>query len=396
MRTYEFRLYPNGRQLRRLNFCLDACRFAYNWALADRRDLYRYAKCSASFHDQSRYLKELKKTYPFLSEVHAHVLQTALKRADLSFKSFFRRCKSGQKPGYPRFKGRDWFDSFSFKENGNGFRLDGRRLRISKVGRVRIRLHREILGRIATCIVKRRADGWFALFAVRTDPVEPNGLCNPVGMDVGLNRFAVLSTGEEIPNPRLLKKAQDDLKVCQRELARKAKGSARREKQRAKLARKHLRVQRCRKDFHFSVATRLVREFNPIFVEELDVVGLVRKATEDRRNHKKRCTKSENILDAAWGMFVSRLRSKAESAGSAVKAVKPRGTSQECSGCGTVVRKELWERVHSCPICGLVMDRDWNAALNILCRGLSAERTVLSARGRVGEPAPRTREATPL
>lgn len=396
MKTYEFRLYPNKRQRKRLISYLDAGRFVYNWALADRRDMWRIAKCSTNFYDQSKYLVELRKEHPFLSEVHVHALQTTLKRADLAFQSFFKRCRAGQKPGYPRFKGKDWFSSFSFKENGNGFELDGKRLRLSRIGRVRIRLHRDIDGEIATCTIKRRADGWFALFSVETEPAKPSELYNPVGVDVGLNSFVVLSTGEKIKNPKLLKKARDELKTCQRQLSKKKNGSTRRARHKNRLALRHLRVWRCRKDFHFNVAARLVREFNPIFIEGLDIKGLIVKATEDKKARKKSRAKSENILDAGWGMFVSRLRSKAESAGSAIKAREARGTSQECSGCGEVVKKELWERMHSCPHCGLVKDRDWNAALNILNRGLQLERTVPAARGQVSELPPGTREATPL
>jgi len=396
VKTYEFRLYPNKRQRKRLISYLDAGRFVYNWALADRRDMWRIAKCSTNFYDQSKYLVELRKEHPFLSEVHVHALQTTLKRADLAFQSFFKRCRAGQKPGYPRFKGKDWFSSFSFKENGNGFELDGKRLRLSRIGRVRIRLHRDIDGEIATCTIKRRADGWFALFSVETEPAKPSELYNPVGVDVGLNSFVVLSTGEKIKNPKLLKKARDELKTCQRQLSKKKNGSTRRARHKNRLALRHLRVWRCRKDFHFNVAARLVREFNPIFIEGLDIKGLIVKATEDKKARKKSRAKSENILDAGWGMFVSRLRSKAESAGSAIKAREARGTSQECSGCGEVVKKELWERMHSCPHCGLVKDRDWNAALNILNRGLQLERTVPAARGQVSELPPGTREATPL
>jgi putative transposase len=396
MKTYEFRLYPNKRQQKRLVGYLDACRLVYNWALADRRDMWQVAKCSTNFYDQSKYLVELKKEFPRLSRIHVHALQTTLKRADLAFQAFFRRCKAGEKPGYPRFKGKDWFSSFSFKEDGNGFELDGKRLRLSRIGRVRIRLHRDIIGKVATCTIKRRADGWFALFAVETEPASPSELNNPVGVDMGLNFFAVLSTGEKIKNPRLLKKAQDELKTCQRQLHKKKNGSTRRARQKNRLARMYLKVQRCRKDFHNKVANRLVKEFNPIFVEGLDIKGLISKATRDKKARKRFSAKSENILDAAWSMFVSRLRSKAESAGSATKAKEARGTSQECSGCGEVVKKELWERIHSCPHCGLVKDRDWNAALNILNRGLQLERTVPAARDQVPELLPRTREATPL
>lgn len=370
LRTYEFKLKPTRPQQRRLLDVLDASRHVYNWALEDRRNLHGYAKCPTSLNDQSRFLKELRKQKPWLEDVHVHVLQTALKRLDLAFQAFFRRAKAGRKPGYPRFKGRDRFDSFSFKEEGNGFRLDGKRLRLSKVGRVRVRLHREIPGEARTCTVKRRADGWFALFVVEVPNADPNPLFNPVGIDVGLNSFAVLSTGERVENPRLLKKAQSNLKREQRSLSRKKRGSNGRRKQRARLARKHLKIQRCRKDYHCKVASNLVRRFNPIFVERLDIRGLVRKAVEDKRQRKKIRAKSENILDAAWGMFVQRLGSKAENAGSVIETVEPRGTSQGCSRCGATVRKVLDERIHSCYACGMEMDRDLNAAVNILNRGM--------------------------
>ena len=396
MRTYEFRLYPTPSQKRRLNDYLDACRWTYNWALDDRQVLYRYGKCSTGFCDQSKFLIELKKWKPSLEGVHVHVLQTILKRLDLAFQAFFRRIREGEKPGYPRFKGKDWFTSFSFKEEGNGFKLEGKRLRLSKIGRVRIRRHREIKGQIKTCILKRRADGWYVLFGVETEPVPKNTLNNPVGIDMGLNSFAVLSNGEKIKNPRFLKKVQTELKKQQRVYSRRKKGSAREAEAKELLAKSHLKVERCRKDFQCNIAADLVSRFNPLFVENLDIMGLVRKAVEDKKQHKKFRAKSENILDAAWGKFLQRLGSKAENAGSATIAIEPRGTSQECSGCGMVVKKGVEERTHSCPYCGLVLDRDENAARNILSRGLQTERTVLSGSRQVGVLPVPNREATPL
>jgi len=343
-----------------------------------------------------------------LSEVHVHALQTTLKRADQAFQAFFNRVKQGQKPGYPRFKGRDFFNSFSFKEYGNGFKLEGKRLKLSRIGRVRIRQHREIKGKLCTCTIKRRADGWYALFTVEQDPVEPNQLNNPVGMDMGLNSFAVLSDGSRIKNPRFLKKAQAELKQAQRILSRKTIGSNRRRKQRDQLARKHLRVQRCRKDFHFKAANELVQRYNPIVFEKLDIKGLIQKSQEDKNKYKRVRAKSENMLDAGWRMFLEKVRSKAESAGSATKAVEPRGTSQKCSDCGQTVKKSLDERRHECPFCGLRMDRDLNAARNILHLGIKdlhlgmdvVELGLVGAgpagRDQVAELVPMNREATPL
>ena len=372
LKTYEFKLQPTKCQKQRLVDMLDAARYVYNWGLEDRVNMYRYAKYSTSFYDQSKYLKELRKEKPWLEDVHVHVLQGSLKRLDLAFKAFFRRLKNGEKPGFPRFKGQYFFNSFSFKEYGNGFGLQGKRLSLSKIGRIRINLHREIIGEIKTCIVKRKADGWYAFLGVEVPEPKPSQLDNPVGLDLGLNSFAVLSDGEKIKNPRLLKKALDEVKHEQRLLDNKERASKRRAKQREKLARKHLKVERHRRDFHFKLANMLVENFNPIVVEDLDIMGLIRKAVEDKRNGKKVCAKSENILDAGWGLFLQRLGSKAANAGSAIKAVEPRGTSQECCRCGKVVRKGLDERVHDCPFCGLVIDRDVNAAINILKRWLIA------------------------
>ena len=372
LKTYEFKLQPTKCQKQRLVDMLDAARYVYNWGLEDRVNMYRYAKYSTSFYDQSKYLKELRKEKPWLEDVHVHILQGSLRRLDLAFKAFFRRLKNGEKPGFPRFKGMHFFNSFSFKEYGNGFELQDKRLFLSKIGRVRINLHRDIVGEIKTCTVKRMADGWHAFLGVEAPDPKPNLLYSPVGLDLGLNSFAVLSNGEKVRNPRLLKKALNEVKHEQRLLDNKERNSKRRAKQREKLVRKHLKVERCRRDFHWKLAGMLVKQFNPIVIEDLDIMGLIRKAVEDKRKGNKICAKSENILDAGWGLFLQRLGSKAANAGSAIKAVEPRGTSQECCRCGKVVRKGLDERVHDCPFCGLVIDRDVNAAINILKRWLIA------------------------
>ena len=389
-RTYEFKLSPTKSQEERLVYCLDASRSVYNWALEDRRDLYQYGKCSTSFYDQCKWLVELKKERPWLCDVHVHILQTALKRVDLAFQAFFRRIREGQKPGYPRFKGKNYFKSFSFKENENGFKLERKRLSISKVGRVRIRRHREIEGKIKSCTIKRLADGWFAYIVTEVPDPPKNMLFKPVGVDMGLNCFAADSDGGKAKNPRILKKALADIKRQQRVLARREKKSGRRQDAKDVLGKMHLKVERCRKDFHYEVAGDLIARFNPLFFEALDIVEMIRKATQDKKEHKKYAAKSENILDAAWGKFLQRIRSKARNAGSVIMTVDPRGTSQRCSGCCAVVKKGLNVRIHSCPWCGLTIDRDLNAAINILLLGLmllreeGTEWIVLSAREQVG------------
>lgn len=337
---------------------LDACRFVYNWGIEDRKNLWGYCHTSTDFYGQMGYLKHLKCEHLFLKDVHAHLLQSALRRVDRSFQAFFRRVKAGETPGYPRFKGRDWYDSFTFPEWGNGCAFDGKRLFLSKIGRVRIVLHRSIVGTIKTCTVKRQADGWFVVFSVIVADPALSTVQNPAGIDVGLKTFAALSTGEKIENPRFLRTAEQDLKIAQRKVSKRKKGSQRRRNAVQHLRLAHQRVQRSRKSFQFTQAHRLVKKFNPIFVEDLNIKGMV-------KNHAL----AKAISDASWGQFRSILSHSAESAGVAVIAVKAHGTSQVCV-CGNPVLKDLSIRVHRCSSCGLIEDRDVVSAKVILQRGL--------------------------
>jgi putative transposase len=360
---------------------LDACRFVYNWGLEDRRNLLDYCRVSTHFYDQSHYLKPLKAANPWLKEVHAHPFQDALRRVERSFDGFFRRVRKGGKTGYPRFKGKGWYDSFTFKEWKNGCGFDGKRLSLSKIGRVRVVLHRPVEGEIKTCTVKRRADGWYALFSVLVHDPKPSEISNPVGIDVGLESFATLSTGEKIENPRHLRKNEREFRIAQRKVSRRKKGSHRRRKAVRYLRLAHLRIQRSRRSFHFTQAYRLVKRFNPIFVEALKIRGMVRNP------HL-----AKSISDASWGQFLGILSHSAESAGGASIAVEARGSSQECAVCGVEVPKRLRERVHGCWNCGSLEDRDVKAARVILRRGLGRP---------VGEEAcrkahPRIREAARL
>lgn len=379
-KTYEFRLRPTRPQERRLVATLDGCRFAYNWGVEDRKVLWQYCHVSTNFYDQSRFLRRLKVEHPFLKEVHAHPLQDALRRVDRAFQAFFRRVKGGEKPGYPRFKGRNWYDSFTFKEWGNGASFDGRRLSLAKIGRVRIVLHRPIDGNIKLCTIKRKADGWYALFSVVVAESKPSKVNRPVGIDVGLEAFATLSTGERIDNPRHLRAAQRELRLAQRKVARRKKGSRRRRKAVAHLRLVHQRVERSRKSFHFTQAHRLSERFNPIFVENLNIRNMVRNPRLAR-----------SISDASWGQFLGILSRSAESAGGATIAVEAQGTSQECPECGRRAPKKLSERRHVCG-CGCVMSRDVASAKVILARGLGRP----IGEGACSKTLPEIREAAGL
>ena len=380
-KTYEFRLKPTRAQERRLLATLNACRFVYNWGIEDRKALWQYCHVSTNFNDQSIYLKHLKGATPGLREVHAHPLQDALRRVERSFERFFLRVKTGEKPGFPRFKGKDWYDSFTFKEWKNGASFDGKRLFLSKIGRARIVRHRPIEGEIKTCTIKRRADGWYALFSVVAEDAQPSEVNNPVGIDVGIATFAALSTGEKIENPQFLRRSERALTIAQRKVSLRKKGSFRRKKAVQHLRLEHLRVQRSRRSFHFTQAHRLARRFNPIFVENLNIKGML-------GNHAL----AKSISDASWRQFLGILSRSAESAGGACMAVEVRGTSQECSECGVIVQKPLSERIHRCWKCGLVLDRDVNAARVILKRGLGRP----IGEGAGSQLVPMIREAAPL
>jgi putative transposase len=279
---------------------------------------------------------------------------------DRAFQAFFRRCKSGEKPGYPRFRGRGWYDSFSYPQfgAGRGARIEDGRLILSRVGSIRLCADRPLHGKPKTCTLRRRADGWYASIVCEYEPCPWPATGESVGIDLGIEAFATLDTEERISHPRPLKRAQRKLKFAQRRLSRRAKGSNRRRKARVLLAKAHLRVQRARLDHLHKVAHDLVSRFDTIYVEKLNVRAMV-------KNHPL----AQAISDVGWALFVSVLGGKAESAGRRVIEVDPRYTSQDCSNCGARVPKKLSERWHFCPFCGFSCHRDENAARNTRKKG---------------------------
>ena len=363
-RTFEYRLYPTRKQAAVFDRALWSCRKLYNAMLWQRQLAYHGGtKRSLSLRTQRAQLTDLRTSDPEYGALHTHILQDVAIRLDRSFKAFFRRCKAGEKPGYPRFKGRDRYNSLTYFEASNGsVRIKGGRVSFSKLAEnVRVMLHRPIRGTLKTATLRRKASGWYVLFScddVPPDPALAAG-AGEVGIDVGLTHFATLSDGSTIANPRYQRAAEAALTAAQRRLSRKLRGSNRRRKARAILAGHHEKVHSQRKDFHFKTARALVQRFGFIAVEDLDINDMV-QSDGQRSLHR-------SIADASWGNFLRTLEHKAEEAGATVVRVEPRGTTQDCSGCGAVVHKTLRERVHRCA-CGLVLDRDLNAARNILQR----------------------------
>ena len=361
MKTYIWKLKPTKPQLAAMEQTVEVCRHLYNGALAERKDAWENEKRSVNFAQQCASLPLLKEKSAYLPHIHSQVLQDVMHRVNRSFENFFRRVKAGDTPGYPRFKGEHWYDSFQYRQYGNGAKFDAQgRLGLSKIGAVRVCKDRLLTGTPKTVAITRRADGWYACIACDTAPEPLPKTGDSIGVDVGLESFATLSNGETIANPRLLRHAERQLKIAQRRVSRRKTGSERRKKARVLLAKAHLKVRRARLDFCHKTAHGLVVRFDTIAVEKLNITGMV-------KNHPL----AKSISDAGWGLFVSILTPKAESAARQVSAVNPAYTSQDCFNCGKRVPKKLSVRLHSCPHCGFEANRDHNAALNILNKALN-------------------------
>jgi|SRR5690348_3590908 len=287
-------------------------------------------------------------------------------RVERAFQAFFRRVKAGEKAGYPRFHGRDRFNSFTYPQFDKCARLENGFLVLSKIGRVALRWSRPIGGTPKTVTISREADGWYVCVSCTDVPVQPLPCTGKeTGIDLGIESFATLSDGTMIHNPRCYRRAERRLKTAQRRVSRRTKGSQRRKKAVQLLAKAHQKVRRQRQDFQYKTGQALVREYDNIYHEDLQVTNML-------KNHHL----AKSTADAGWARFLSILSAKAVWAGCRVFAVHPAYTSQTCSGCGVPVAKGLSVRWHACPGCGTSLHRDHNAAKNI-------ERLGQSLRGEV-------------
>lgn len=364
--TFKYRLNPTKAQRTQLKQTLELCRSVYNSTLAVRKNAYERDGKSLSMYDTHALLPMWKVYATDLKQVHSQVLVNTQVRVDLAFKAFFRRVKAGETPGYPRFKVYGQYKSFTFPQTGFKL-LDNRRLYLSKIGNVKIVLHRPIEGRIKTVTILRNTDKWYVCFSceVESQPLPPSH--EVVGIDLGLRTFAVLSTGEKIKRQRWMKRDAKDIARLQRKKEQYPKGNAKWHKAVKALNRAYQRSNNRRNNFAHQESRKLVNRFGLLVFEKLDI--------QDMQNSGKRTIKrtiNRGIADVAWGRFVQYSTYKAKSAGRATVLVNPRGTTQECSGCGEIVPKDLSVRVHNCPRCGLKIDRDLNAAINILGRGLAS------------------------
>jgi putative transposase len=356
LKAYKYKLYPTRKQREALESQLGEACFLYNAALQERRDAYRKSRTSLNYYDQANQLKAIR-TDDSLGLTNFSACQDILRRVDKTFKAFFRRVKAGETPGYPRFKPRARFDSYTFPSYGDGCKVkDNGKLYCQGIGELKVKWHRPLTGTIKTVTLKREAGRWFVCFSVECDPSPLPESPESVGLDVGLESFATLSDGTRIDNPRYFKTAQAQLRRAQRTVARRKKGSHRRRKAVQRLKRAHLHIGHQRRDFHHKVARQLVNQSGLIFVEDLNIKGLASGVL------------AKAVHDVGWGMFLLILLSKAGEAGRVGVKVDARGTSQECP-CGASVRKGLGDRWHCCLTCGLSIPRDHASALVIKLRG---------------------------
>ena len=378
-RAYKYRLFTNANQERELEAMLETHRRLYNACLAERKQGYETAKLRVKYTEQSARFTVDRTVNPYYARINFSSAQATMRRLDKAFTAFFRRLKTkGEKPGYPRFRSRDSYDSFEFPMHGDGARLTGNRLRIRYIGTIRVKLHRVPQGTIKTLTVKREGDHWYVIASCDLGAVSiPQSRNPPVGIDVGIEAFLTTSDGVREHNPNYLKKALPELRRKSRSVSRKKKGGSNRRKAVKRLRKVHAHVRNLRKEHHHQVALRLVRRHGLIAAESLNVRGMVR----NRRF-------SRSISDVAWGNFLLTLRCKAESAGVVFVEVDPCGTSQACSDCGRIVQKTIHQRRHICD-CGCNLHRDHNAARNVLAAGL-ARTGPAGAKVGNSQPSPRS------
>jgi putative transposase len=357
--TFKYRVYPCREIEKKLAETLETCRWLYNRLLEESKKAKEKGK-PLRMYDCHNMIPLLKKENPSLNNVYSKVLQMVSQTMWGNIHGLSQLKKNGRRIGNIRFKGAGWYKTLNY--NQSGFRIGVNTLSLSKIGDIRIKMHRPVQGKVKGVIVKREGEKWYAIVQTDTEVLALPDNDRIVGIDVGLKAFAVDTDGHEFENPRYLDRTLDRVKRVQRNLSRKKKDSNNREKAKAKLAKVHDKVKNQRNDFLHKLSRFYINMYGTICVEALDVKSL-NENPASRGLHR-------NIHDAGWARFLAMLSYKAESAGRRLVTVEPRNTSQACSQCGSIVHKELKDRIHDCPYCGLVIDRDKNAAYNILIAGM--------------------------
>jgi putative transposase len=378
-RAYKFRAYPTRGQVSRAAQCLRDHQRLYNAALEERREAWRMRTVSVRYGQQSAQLKDIRGLDPDQGRWSFSSQQATLRRLDKAFAAFCRRCKAGQKPGYPRFRALDRWDSVEWPSDGDGCRWkpDMGRVYLQGIGHVKVHAHRAVQGRVKTISLKREGRRWYAVLSCDDVPAEPlPATGREIGLDVGVARFATASDGEIIANPRFTRKSAGELAAAQQALSRKKRGSSNRRRAKAKIGEIHRKIRNRRADFHHKTARALVSTCDAIALEDLNTAGMTRrpapKPDPDQpggflpNNAAAKRGLNRSILDAGWAQFAGILAAKAEEAERRVVFVNPAHTSIDCHRCGRRCTRPQQDTV-VCPVHGS-MDADCNGALNIYAR----------------------------
>ena len=389
-RAYKFLLRPTAKQLAALEACLEDHRQLYNAALEERREAWKTRAASVNYYHQATQLPEIRKADPVgQGRWSAGSQQQTLRRLDRAFGAFFRRVKAGEKAGYPRFRGRGWFDTVDWPAHKNGVRWNSvphptvTRVYLLGIGNVRVHQHRAVRGTVKMVSMKREGRRWYVILACDDVPVQPLPATGAtVGIDMGVVSFLTTSDGKHVPNPRPLAVAAARLTATQQSLARKRRGSSRRRRAAARVAALHAKVRRYRLDHAHKTALALVREHDVIVHEALKIGNMTLRprprpaadGTWEPNGASAKAGLNKSILDAGWGVFLGVLRAKAESAGRVIVEIDPRYTSQRCSQCGHVAAgNRVTQAQFRCMVCGYESHADVNAARNILRAGLALQ-----------------------
>jgi len=359
--SYKYPIFPNKVTQRKLAENLDTCRWLYNRLLQDLNES-KEKGIKLKPYDTQNLIPLLKPENPQLGKVYSKVLQMVNYTLWSNIKGLSASKKRGMKIGHIRFKGYGWYNTLNYNQSGFKLDQDHGLLHLSKIGDMRVKLYRKIEGCIKAIIIKREGKRWFAIIQADQEPQPLPETMEAIGLDVGLTSFVVDSEGNEIENPRCAEQSADKLAKLQKKLAKAVKGSNNRKSIKGKIAKLHKRINCQRDDFLHKLSRMYVNNFDIICIEDLDVKGL---KEEGHNNGIHR-----SIHDASWSKFAFMLSYKAQSAGRKLIKVDPRNTTQKCSSCGSIVKKELSNRMHECPYCGFSCNRDYNASMNILISGM--------------------------
>ena len=352
IKSYKYRLYPTKQVSTNLNICRNSCRILYNKLLYLEKLHYQLEEKFIFYNELASYIKEEQNIY---SQTKQYLCKQVVKNITYFY-------KNKKEVGFPKYKGKHHFKSFVYPQKG--FKLESNYLTISKIGKIYVKKHREIPGKIKTCIIKKELDKWYVIFTVeeKKEKVIRNDK-KEIGIDLGCKDFITLSNGSKIENPKYLKNSSKKLKKLQ---SKKDKETNRIRKRYLanKLGYLHRKVKNQRDDFHHKLSRDLANEYSTICIEKLDIKNII-KNTKEKKNLRK------TIYDSGWSNFVEKLSYKVEETGSKLVKINPKNTTKMCSKCFKLVEKSLSDRIHKCS-CGLEIDRDFNASLNILRLGLQS------------------------